>query len=115
MKQDISITRGRTYIFDIVVIDDDNPYVLQEGEKIIFGIKKFYTDAVYLYKKIITLEDSTDTGVYSLKIEPKDTQYLPCVDYCYDVGLKSGNDYFSIIDYSTLKLEKNVTRMEGAR
>lgn len=111
MKSDISITRGRTYMFDICVKDSEGePYVLQSDEKLIFGIKKLYTDPIYIFKKILTIDDATDTGVYSLKIEPKDTLRLICGAYCFDVGMKREDDYFSVIDYSTLILEKNVTK-----
>ena len=111
MKTSISITRGRTYMFDIYVKNSEGePYVLQDDEKLIFGIKKLYTDPIYIFKKVLTINDATDTGVYSLEIKPKDTLRLACGTYCFDVGMKREDDYFSVIDYSTLILEKNVTK-----
>lgn len=111
MKNDLTIIRGRSYLFDIQVTDSEGElYNLQDGETLIFGIKKKYTDPVYVFKKILTINDATDTGVYSLKILPRDTERLVCDTYCFDVGMKRGDDYFSVIDYSTLTLEKNVTK-----
>lgn len=116
MKQDISLARGRTYVFELEVNDaNGEPYILQDGETLIFGIKRFYSDPIYRVKKIITPEMMFEDGVYELKLEPKDTLRLPIGDYCYDVGLQSETDFFEVIEYSKFSLTKNVTKAEVKR
>lgn len=116
MKQDISLARGRTYVFELAVNDaDGEPYILQDGETLIFGIKRLYSDPIYRVKKIITPEMMFEDGLYELELEPKDTLRLPIGDYCYDVGLQSGKDFFEVIEYSKFSLTKNVTKAEVKR
>lgn len=114
MIQHISMVRARTQTFDIALTDADGAdYVLQTGEKLIFGIKKNYNDTDYLLKKILTSENATNTtGVYTLTLVPDDTANMSCDQYCYDIGLQSGNDYYSVIDCSHFKLTHNVTKRE---
>lgn len=115
MKQNISIVRGRTQTFNIAVTDaNGEAYTLESEEKLIFGVKKNYYDVSYLIeKKLTSANATTDAGVYALKILPEDTKDLACGEYCYDVGLQSGSDYYSVIECSHFKVEHNVTGKEA--
>ena len=113
MKQNISVTRARTHRLKLRITGpDDEPYILKDEEKIIFGVKKNLTDSEYVIKKVITEQDSTDYTC-SIVLDPSDTEPLsPAIDYYYDVGLQSGTAYYSIIDASRFSLNANVTKKE---
>jgi hypothetical protein len=114
MKQNVSMVRGRTRIFNVRVTDGTGAaYILGTGEKLIFGVKKNYFDSGYLIKKSITSVNATsEPGVYAVVIKPEDTASLTCDIYCYDVGLQSGSDYYSVIDCSHFVIEPNITGEE---
>ena len=114
MKQNISVTRARTHRLKLRISGPDGePYILKDGEKIIFGVKKNLTDSEYVIKKVITEQDSTDYTC-SIDLDPADTEVLsPAMDYYYDVGLQSGTAYYSVIDSSKFYLNANVTKKEA--
>ena len=54
MKQNISVTRARTHKLKIRLTGPDGlPYVMAQGEKLIFGVKKELTDPVYAISKTV--------------------------------------------------------------
>ena len=54
MKQNISVTRARTHKLKIRLTGPDGlPYVMAQGEKLIFGVKKELTDPVYSISKTV--------------------------------------------------------------
>ena len=54
MKQNISVTRARTHKLKIRLIGPDGlPYVMAQGEKLIFGVKKALTDSDYVINKTV--------------------------------------------------------------
>lgn len=112
--ENIKIVRGRSQTFVINVTDQDGEaYTLGSSEKLIFGVKKNYFDADYLITKTLTSANVADSGGYTLKITPEDTANLSCGTYCYDVGLQSGTDYFTVIECSNFVLAHNVTHKES--
>ena len=113
MKQDIEIVRGRSETLAITVTDDDGElYTLADGEKIVFGVKKKPEDDECVLKKIIT---ALTDGVCTVEIKPEDTESLPYGKYFYDVGLLSGDNYFTVIPSSVFHVRKNITkRGDGA-
>ena len=80
MKQNISVTRARTHKLKIRLTGPDGlPYVMAQGEKLIFGVKKELTDPVYAISKTVDYQagfervavDSNpiwEAGKYYLKI-----------------------------------------------
>ena len=67
MKQNISVTRARTYKLKIRLTGPDGlPYVMAQGEKLIFGVKKELTDSIYAISKTVEyqagFEQVTDTS-----------------------------------------------------
>lgn len=112
MKQDIYIIRGTSNKFSVSVTDATGaPYVLAEGEKLIFGLKQKPTDDVCVLEKPLT---GGADGVYTFELTPTDTANLACTRYLYDVGLQSGDKFFNIIEPSTFDVRPNVTKW-GAR
>ena len=54
MKQNISVTRARTHKLKIRLTGPDGlPYVMAQGEKLIFGVKKELTDSDYTISKTV--------------------------------------------------------------
>lgn len=108
MGKKIEMIRGTTKVFNISITNGDGTlYVLAEGEEILFGVKQKVEDESTVILKSVTT--GTD-GVYPVEIEPNDTINLQPGSYVYDVGLKSGDDYFNVIEPSTFTIKANVTK-----
>ena len=108
MANNITIIRGTSNTFDIPITDaNNNPYVLQDGEFIIFGLKKKPKDTECVLTK--TIEEATD-GAYILKLMPTDTLELECGKYSYDVGIQSGDDFYNVIEPSDFTIQANITK-----
>ena len=106
MAQRIEIVRGTTNDFDITVVDVDFlPYTLEEGEKIIFGVKQTADSDELLITKTAAPQD----GVHVVTLDPEDTSGLECGRYVYDVSLQSGAAFYNIIEPSPLIIQPNVT------
>lgn len=114
MAQKIEIIRGTSNTFSIDVSDaDGRPYVLADGESIIFGIKKKAEDAEAIFVKNATASEVE--GNYVVSIAPSDTENLDCGRYAYDVGLKTGTDFFNVIEPNPFMIQPNITsRGDGA-
>lgn len=107
-QQDIEIVRGTTNTFSISVFNDEGePYDLQSGETLIFGIKKDPRELTNLIQK--TVAEGTG-GVYIVELTPDDTADVPFGKYFYDVSVKSGADFFNVIETSVFDIKKNVTK-----
>lgn len=77
----ISLTRGDSLILHVNVMQNDEPYVPQEGDVIRFALKKNVNDENVLILKEI------DLSSMQLIIEPEDTKELPYGTYKYDIEL----------------------------
>lgn len=112
MEQRIEIVRGTTNTVNIAVRDSDgNAYMLESGEVIVFGVKKHYKDEECLILKTVT---SLRNGVAEIGIAPDDTADLACGRYAYDVGLKSGANYYNVIVADDFVILPNVTKRGDA-
>ena len=110
---DISIVRGTTNTLNVTLKDPDGgAYVLADGEVLRFGVKCSHADREYLIRKDLTSADYKN-GVYPVTLRPEDTASLPCCGYCYDVGVQSGEDYYNVIECSTLTVARNITSKEA--
>lgn len=108
MAQKIEIVRGTTNTFQIAVTDaEGREYALVSGEKVVFGIKKNPEDDEAIFVKTIT---KGIDGIYVATIEASDTEDLDPGKYFYDVGLRSGDKYYNIIEPSTFMILPNITR-----
>lgn len=105
--QIIEIVRGRTETFQISVIDATGlPYALGSGEKVVFGVKKHPKDQEVIFAKVASVAGE---GLFTVKLQPDDTENLSGGEYWYDVGLESGEDYLDIIKPSPFLIRDNVT------
>lgn len=72
-----------------LVNKNGNPLRLSTGEKLIFGVKRAYTDTTYLLKKVLTSADELD-GEYTVSFSPTDMNNANVVPglYYYDVSVQ---------------------------
>lgn len=110
-RQTIKIVRGTTNSFSVQITDGDQPYQLQSGEIIRFGVKSLPTNTAYIFSKTVTQANEDDEYVFT--ISPTDTASLDFGSYWYDIGLQSGADYFNIIPASPFEVAYNVTKWEA--
>jgi hypothetical protein len=108
VQTDVEIVRGTTNTFEITVTNaNGEPYILGSGEKLLFGVKKNHTDENYIFVKTIRLCD--ESGVYTVTINPEDTEICDCCKYYYDVSVQSGDNFFNVIEASLFHVKKNIT------
>lgn len=110
MAQDLAIVRGTSNVFGIEVTNiNGEPFVLEEGQVLVFAIKKRPKDEDRILVKTIT--HSIDTGTFYLELFPSDTEDVEPGKYVYDVGLQHGNSvFFNVIEASTFEIKPNVTK-----
>lgn len=107
MKTDIEIVRGTTNTFEITVRDKlGNLYDLKEGEVFYFGVKKKFSDDTFLFVKRIT---ESENGVYTVEIEPQDTENCDSCRYFYDASIDSDANHYKVIETSLFHVKENVT------
>lgn len=111
--QPIAIVRGTTNSFSIGIEDilTGEPYTLETGEVLRFGVKRRPEDAECIFTKEITEAD--EDGCYPFTISPSDTLELDFGRYWYDVGLQDGTAYYPIIAASPFDIAWNITEREG--
>ncbi len=111
--QPIAIVRGTTNSFGIVIknVLTGEPYTLETGEVLRFGVKRRPEDAECLFTKEITEAD--EAGFYLFTVTPSDTLELDFGIYFYDVGLQDGAAYYPIIAASPFEIAWNITKREG--
>ena len=100
--------------FAVAITDEEGePYALESGEVLRFGIKKSANDATYIKELEATSSDVDEDGAYPFALTPSDTINLPFGTYSYDVGLQSGSAYYNIIPASEFVIATNITKWEA--
>lgn len=110
----LEIVRGTTNSFGITVLDEDgNNYSVEDGDVLVFGLKRNERDEERVLVKKIT---SSVTGEHYLEIQPEDTKNLATGQYYYDIGLQRGSFvFYNIIKSSPFIILPNVTKLgDGA-
>jgi hypothetical protein len=80
-SDNIEMYRGDTYTATIEITDTDgDPYVLQEGDQLIFAVKKFFDDLIF------AIEPKQLDGL-TLTISADETKNLPFGNYYYNIKL----------------------------
>lgn len=105
----IEIVRGTTNAFGISVTDKDgNPFQLEAGQSLVFGLKRRAQGEERVLIKTIT---NTIDGEYYLELQPDDTCHLEPGLYFYDVGLQHGKSiFYNVIEQSDFVIKPNVTK-----
>ena len=112
---DLHIIRGTTNAFSLTIEDENGePYTLNGGEKIIFGVKQNAENSDYDIVKTLASED-TANGAYIIKLEPENTSELPFGRYHCDIGLQTAEgDYYMIVPCCDFYIDKAVTQKEAS-
>lgn len=98
MNNKISLTRGDTARINISL----DGYELQEGDKLLFTVKKTVNDAKECFQII------TETN--SIKINPTHTNDMSYGEYVYDVQLSMANgDIYTVVSPTKIKITEEVT------
>lgn len=100
----ITMTRGDTFVADIVMRDSEGyPVVPSEGDEIRFAMKEDYRDPRPLLTKDIPI------STMQLVIEPEDTADLNFGTYVYDIQLtRADGTVDTFIAKAKLKLTEEV-------
>ena len=100
------------FIISPTVADENGtiPYILQEGERIIFTIKSRYSDEK-LIEKIFTNADYNGNDWINVILTRQDTAVLDINSYIYDVALQPvGTDKFeTFIGLAEFKVVRRVS------
>lgn len=108
MAKKIELVRGSSKVIVIEVTDETGtPYTLEDGDRLLFGVKRNVEEDEYVIFKDIT---QTEDGIYRVALKPADTIALEYGRYVYDVGLEKGEDYYPVIDASAFVISPNVTK-----
>ena len=104
----ITTQRGRTVPLVISVEDvDGEPYTLESGDKIRFGVRNVSGGNKLIYKEL-TSEDEID-GEYPLTLTPENTNITPN-RYLYDVSLQlSSGELYDIVSADYFIVKDSVT------
>lgn len=99
------------FIISPTVADENGtiPYILQEGERIIFTVKSRYSDDK-LIEKILTSEDYEDTELI-IRLTRQETSVLDVETYVYDVAFQPSTDdkFQTFIPLSYFNVVKRVS------
>lgn len=112
----ISVIRGTTNDLSLNIEDENGEqYTLQDGEKIIFGVKSNAENSDYDIVKTLTSADMVDNA-YTIKLIPDDTLGLPFGRYYFDIGLQTADgDYYMIVPCDEFCVCKAITAKEATQ
>lgn len=104
----ITIQKGRTVDLVIAVEDvDGEPYTLESGDKIRFGVRNVSGGNKLIYKEL-TSSDEVD-GEYPLTLTPENTN-IAVGRYLYDVSLQlSSGELYDIVSANYFIVKDSVT------
>lgn len=103
-SNDITLLRGDTFSATLTIQDDQGEiYTPEEGDAILFAMKKNLTD------ETVTLEKSIPIDTLKLSLASSDTKTLDVGDYVYCIKLtKTSGDVCTVIPESVLTLVQEV-------
>lgn len=90
--ENITLVRGDTLSFGLVMYGD-----VQTLDRAYFTVKKDYDASPVFQKTMGNGISLIDTGEYSVRVSPEDTQDLAVGRYYYDVQVGNGEDDFTIL------------------
>lgn len=100
----VQLTRGDTAYLNVTITNDvdGTEYEMQDGDVLVFTMKKNVADAPAIQKKI--------AGGTVFHLEPADTAHLDEGKYKYDVVLTTAaGDVFTVVQASVFELSVEVT------
>ena len=105
-SNNILLTRGDTATINISIKDDTGAeYELQEGDQIIFSVKRLSSQASVLIEKVLTTKQ--------LVLDTDDTDTLSFGKYKYDMVLISGSEVSTFICFKDFIIGEEVHNLES--
>lgn len=128
-KRVITINRDNTmtlpkdnsgeFVIALTIEDPDDsskllPYILQEGERVIFTIKSKFADEK-LIEKVFTEDDCNENGELTVVLTCQDTAHLRIGAYVYDVafqppGTNMFDTFIKLTDFNVVRRVSEVIR-----
>ena len=110
MNQNLSMIRGDTFSFDLVLSDLDGSSI----RSVFFTVKRKAADTDVVLQKtlengISLLEETT----YRVRVAPEDTTGVAAGKYAYDLQIGVENDVYTVL-MGTLQIIQDVTTETGA-
>lgn len=109
-KNNIKLTRGDTFIAQVSILKDGEPYIPEPGDEIRFALKHPTMDTKrtrYMDEEPLIYKDIPfDTLV--LRLDPEDTKPFPFGSYVYDIQITFANGVVDTFINGTLQLTEEV-------
>lgn len=97
----IKLTRGDTACLDVELKNDDELYIMSDGDKLKFTAK----EKIGATESVISLESSTN----QIHISPEDTKLLKYKNYVYEIELiTASGEIYTVVPNSMLKICEEV-------
>ena len=111
MKNVICAAQNRIFSIAVQILDDDEPYKLQSGERIVFGVKKHPANSEYIISKELTSSNyDTETNVYITTLSSGEMN-IDAGIYYYDVALRyPSGELEKVIGCNEFRVEDSVVR-----
>lgn len=109
----IHLTRGDSAEIILTIRNrvTGNAFIVGEGDRLTFTLKRFITDKTPVLEKTTGQGIRRETDCCVLVFYPEDTQQLPCGRYIYDIELVRKNGFTdTIIPARDFFLERDVTK-----
>ena len=110
--QNLSIVRGTSFPFSVKLTDAlGDRLELDEGDVLLFGVKRFPEHKKYQFLKKLTKDDYNEQiGGYIFEIKPEDTKDFVFGKYYYDVGLQTAEgNFYTVVECSILEIRPGIT------
>lgn len=102
----LQIVRGRSAQIRLAVYDGaETPHAWEDGERVIFAVKRNPDDDGRALEKSIT---PTSDGLVTIELLPTDTKELQLGTYWYEISLEAGDDILPLIECSMLDLMPDI-------
>lgn len=107
-------TKGITESFNVQILNESEPYILEDGEKIIFTVKYNVDDEAAVISKEIT--DGGEEGYYKLIISGEDTRDIEVGEngasiLWYNLILSTNDGEYEAIETSPFTVRKSIWRV----
>lgn len=102
IRDEVRLVKGDSFIAQVEIYQDGEPYTPAPGDTIRFAMKKRYSDAVCVILKTIP----NDTLL--LRLEPEDTKDLAVMTYVYDIEITLENGFVDTFIRGEFKLLNEV-------
>ena len=111
----LNLIRGDTYTIQFGIKTEDGAgYVLQEGDRLYFTVKKSFNHSDCILQKTFGngITRNASTGAYEIELEQLCTCEVECGSYVYDIKIVLANNGEQIVKTLTkgeLALDNNAT------